>query len=155
MLKIEEYVSIKNKAYRTVSFFSSLSDNQKFEFIQNVVPFDQGTDQYTIYVHTLLCPDDVTLLNLANNTKDINQIAKTLGSEIPIIAAKLMEARMYHLAQLINSKQIDYELANQTPSNDDEEIDKALCFFFPGQPYIEGERKQREENRQKIIGFTK
>lgn len=154
-ITLEKYILIKNWAYNSVEYFRTLSLKDKYIFIKSLQIKDKNI--LDIFLSTLFLPNDLELITLFSNNKDVNGIAKKFNVPFNLIIKKKLELREINLIELINEGKISKESAMQKPIdlNEKDDIDDLLLAVFPDQPYIAYTEKQNELIKQKILELLK
>ena len=135
----KQYLELKNKAYDIVPYFNSLSMKDKYEFIENITDYLKGSEEYAIFLNTLLIPNDVKFIEDYKSIKNANALARIYRIPPKFILRKIWEINKYKLSFLINEGLIDYNLASQDydwtkPKKHD--IDEAVKMVSFDQPIM-------------------
>ena len=155
IMTIDEYIAIKNWAYNNVEYFRNLSLKEKYNFIKSL-PFN-NKEILNIFLSTLILPNDLELVTLFSNNKNLNEIAHKFNVPFTLIIRKKLELSEMDIISYIESGKISHQSALQQPINlnDEDDIDDLLLAVFPDQPYITYTKKQNELVKQKILELLK
>ena len=151
IMTIDEYISIKNWAYNSVEYFRNLSLKEKYNFIKSL-PIN-NKEVLNIFLSTLILPNDLELMTLFSNNKNLNEIAHKFNVPFTLIIRKKLELREMNIVGYIKSGKISQQSALQQPVNlnNKDDIDDLLLTIFPNQPYIAYKQKEDFEAKQKIL----
>lgn len=153
-MTVQEYILLKNWAYNSVEYFRNLSMVEKYNFLKSLPFKDKVT--LDIFLATLFLPNDLELITLFSNNKNIEEIAKQFNVPINVIVRKKLELQEMDIAGYIKEGKIKEQSALQRPiqlTNDDDDIDELLLVVFPEQPYIAYKQKEEIYAKEKIINM--
>lgn len=112
-ISTKQYIEIKNNAYRASNFLSNYPIKVTLDFINNSIFYEPNTEEYKIFILTLLYPNDVKLSKMYESKENLENFSKLNELPMSITFSKIIEYRNYDFNKLINKGLINKNLANQ------------------------------------------
>jgi len=125
MLTEEEYIKVKNYAYRFIAYLTEKNQTcgtgiyaeELPKFIKAVCPYEIGSIEYQIFLNTIYIPNDIQFLQALRNNKfsESSKIMKELNIPsymLGIVASKTIELAAHKFEKLIESGKIEREKAS-------------------------------------------
>ena len=112
-ISIDEYIKIKNYAYKSVEFFKKLSNTEKYFFLKN---FNlNNKDAFAIFITTLFLPNDIEFIQLLKKNINTIELAQKFNIPFSLVISKKIELTEINLTFFIETGLIKKELALQKP----------------------------------------
>ncbi len=131
-LEIKKYLEVKNHAYKTIRYLNSIYKYNKpistkdiFEMLIYTSGYDFNSEEFLIYIQTLLIPNDYDFAIYTLNNMKTNQLKQVYNLPTCVIASKQYEAGLYNLKQLIDTGALPY-ICNMKGLLDRKEIDMGI-----------------------------